>query len=798
LAVSPDNAAALDFLQRWVVSGPWVLTAISPDRTSINTRTFGPDRLKELKSWLKEHNGKNNLYFHVNPTIRELSKKANREDVAALAWLHVDIDPRAGEDLEEEQARALGLLRDKLPKGVPPPTCIIFSGGGYQGFWRLEEPLKIDGDLGRAEEAKLYNLQLEITFGADNCHNVDRIMRLPGTINVPDAKKRSKGRVEALAYVVEFNEGTHPLGAFKPAVETQRPLEEGWGYVPEVPATTDIKRLNSIDELDIYRGLKGPARLKVIAVQGRDPDEPKDGDNSRSAWLFDFCCQLVRGNVPDEVIYAIVTDPKFLISESVLELKGNAERYALRQIARAHEEAEDPILRKFNDKYAVIKRFGGRCLVITEDYDEVLNRTVLTKMTLTSFQEGHENELVQVGEDAAGNPRWKEAGKWWRKHPLRRQFETIKFAPERTLAPEVYNLWRGFAVDSRPGDCSLYLAHIHDNICCGNEELYDYVLGWMARTVQEPASPGEVALVLRGGRGVGKSFFAKVLGHLFGRHYMQVSNSSHLIGNFNAHLRDLVVLFADEAFYANDKKHESILKALVTESMMVVEAKGVDVEPSPNYIHLVMASNDPHVIPAGGDERRFCVLDVGEEHKKDTKYFKAIADQLDDGGYAALLHELRAYDLDDYDVRDVPQTQALVDQKMMSLSVELQWWHGKLNEGSLFQDEGEWPSEVRSLLLFEDYERYAKRFGSRRATESTVGQLINTLCPGRRIFKKVVEVEEATTDGWVRKARKRCLFYSVPSLEVCRDTWERLHGTFPWALEEQGELSADDTGKVPF
>ena len=112
MTVSPDNAAALDFLQCWVASGPWVLTAISPDRTSINTRTFGPDRLEELEVWLTEHNGKNNLYFHVNPTTRELSKKADREDIAALAWLHVDIDPRAGEDLEEEQARALALLRE--------------------------------------------------------------------------------------------------------------------------------------------------------------------------------------------------------------------------------------------------------------------------------------------------------------------------------------------------------------------------------------------------------------------------------------------------------------------------------------------------------------------------------------------------------------------------------------------------------------------------------------------------------------------------------------------------------------
>ena len=98
-----------------------------------------------------------------------------------------------------------------------------------------------------------------------------------------------------------------------------------------------------------------------------------------------------------------------------------------------------------------------------------------------------------------------------------------------------------------------FLGHIRSNVCQGNQQYYVYLLGWMARLVQKPNQTGEVAIVLRGGKGVGKSFFAKHFGKLFGRHYLEVSNSSHLVGNFNAHLRDTVLLFADEAFYANDK-----------------------------------------------------------------------------------------------------------------------------------------------------------------------------------------------------------------------------------------------------
>ena len=53
------------------------------------------------------------------------------------------------------------------------------------------------------EGVELRNAKLAQDLGGDNCHNIDRIMRVPGTINVPNAKKRSQGRVEALAYVVE-------------------------------------------------------------------------------------------------------------------------------------------------------------------------------------------------------------------------------------------------------------------------------------------------------------------------------------------------------------------------------------------------------------------------------------------------------------------------------------------------------------------------------------------------------------------------------------------------------------------
>jgi hypothetical protein len=79
-----------------------------------------------------------------------------------------------------------------------------------------------------------------------------------------------------------------------------------------------------------------------------------------------------------------------------------------------------------------------------------------------------------------------------------------------------------------------------------------------------------------------------------------------------------------------------------------------------------MSSNSDWVIPAGADARRYFVVTVSDAHKQDYKYFAAITKQMDEGGREALLHDLLKRDLSAFNVRNVPQTDALADQKAHS------------------------------------------------------------------------------------------------------------------------------------
>lgn len=748
-----------------------MLTAIPPNGKRIETKTFWPADNDAAKKWIDQNNGQRNIYFSVNLPRGALDKKASRADIHSVPWLHVDIDARAGEPLAAELERIKALLTENCP--VPAPTVIVFSGGGYQAFWRLSEPVPVAGEAA-AEEISRFNKQLEIELGGDSCSNIDRIMRLPDTMNLPGAKKIERGRTPALAAVIHFDQDvTYPLTRFSPAPAAQI----GGVSAEAMPLpTANVKRLDSVDDLDKW---KVPDRTKIIIVQGFDPDNPKEGDNSRSAWLFDAVCQLVRSNVPDELILSVITDPDFSISSSVRDKHPNSLKYAMRQILRAKEEVEEPWLRKLNEQFLVIGNLGGKCRVIEEVYDEAMKRPRMTKQTFADFRNRYSHQYIQCGKRSVS------VGNWWLANPKRRQFDYLVFQPGSD-AKNAYNLWQGFACNSRSGDNHLpYLGHIKRNICAGNELYYRYVLGWMARAVQRPDSTGETAIVLRGKSGTGKSFFAKHFGKLWGRHFLQVSDAKHLVGAFNAHLRDCVILFGDEAFFAGDKRHEGVLKTLITEEHMMIEHKGVDAEASPNFTHLILASNSDWVVPAGPTERRFFVLDVSDRHRQDNLYFKEIAFALANGGYESLLHFLLGYDLKGFNVRHVPTTAALLEQKMLSMDSLPEWWFVKLRDGCLLVNQPGYEPRVKCQDLLDDCIRHVTQFNStRRGSQTKLGHFLAKVCP----------------PGYPKRDREssgmdRAYYYTFPSLGSMRKIWDETYAT---ELDWPPVTEPEDDDDMPF
>ncbi|MCP4900927.1 MAG: hypothetical protein GY906_28500 [bacterium] len=767
---------SVEFLQKFHPGRAWVLTCIEASQKGITTKAFpaGDNQAADAEAWIKEWSGRRNIYFSVAEVMQAEDKKAERENIANVHWLHVDIDAQQG-DLLSELQRIKTLCTTKLPTGVPKPTVVIYSGGGYQCFWRLAEPIPVQGSTDVANEVARYNKQLEIIFGGDSCSDVSRIMRLPGTQNIPSARKIQKGRVQVEAKIQSFTKKSHALTDFSMAAEVGKDAN-----VNGIEISGNVPRLATVDDLDQWSVVD---RVKVIIVNGNDPDTPKDGDSSRSAWLFDCVCQLVRHHVPDDVIYSVITDPGFPIAASVLEAN-NPDRYAKKQIVSAKEAVESEWLHKLNTRFAVIGNIGGKCRVIEEVHDGILDRHRLVKQSFGDFKNRFLNQFEMVPSGKKGNLRPEAVGQWWLKHPRRREFDRLVFEPGRDIEG-AYNLWRGYHYNALPGNNhESYLDHIKYVICKGNETHYEYLIKWMARTVQKPAQPGHTAVVMRGRQGTGKGFFAENFGRLFGRHFLHVSNANHLAGQFNSHLRDAIVVFGDESFHAGNRDHESSLKTLITERTINIEAKGVDAEVCPNYTHLIMASNSDWVVPVGPSDRRFFVLDVSEEHMQDREFFGKIAHDLENSGFENLLHYLLNLDLAGFNVEKIPMSIARQTQVNSTMSSHEEWWLRCLEEGRLGGEVWE-DAETRvfNYLLWDAYLEYMNKLGEKPLNETKLGLLLSRVLPEGWPKKAC-----AREDGTVKRAR------DFPAISDAREEWCRI-----MRVEMEWEdVSLVDEGDLPF
>jgi hypothetical protein len=340
----------------------------------------------------------------------------------------------------------------------------------------------------------------------------------------------------------------------------------------------------------------------------------------------------------------------------------------------------DRLIERFNRKYAVVND-GGDLRVFWERADQLRpGRYVLDRFRFADFHRMHQNRRLtrQVPDPKnPGKPKdlTQSIAAWWLNDPRRREhLGGVIFDPTRQATPDHWNLWRGFGVPPRRGSWRLLRQHCFEVICSRERRDFDYLLNTMARMFRHPELPAEVATVLKGDEGCAKGILGRALYKIMGQHGLHISHPEHLRGKHNAHLRDCVYLFADEAFYAGDKAHESILKAIITEDTLAVEPKNKDLIDVPNYLHVWLASNLDWVVPASLRARRWFIPKVSDHRIGDREYFAAIYREIDNGGLEGMLFELLNRDIGNFDPRAVPLTEPLAIQKLHSLDTLHRWW----------------------------------------------------------------------------------------------------------------------------
>lgn len=422
-----------------------------------------------------------------------------------------------------------------------------------------------------------------------------------------------------------------------------------------------------------------------------------------------------------------------------------------------------------------VARENGKTIVWREVTDPKSGSVTLQRQSTKDMIDFYRNRVLTI--QTGSKVRTISLGEYWLQHSDRRTYDDVVFAPNQEVSG-CYNLWRGFAVSSNKGNWELMKRHIREVICNGDNDLYRFVVGWMAYTVQHPDRAGEVALVLLGPQGCGKGVFARGFGQLFGQHYQQVSQARHLLGNFNAHLANCVLLFVDEAFWAGDKQAEGTLKALITEPDMMIEPKGINAYRVQNHLHIIVASNNDWVVPSGARERRHCVLTVADTYAQDHSYFAPLYAELENGGLNAMLFELQNMDISQFNVRKIPFTTALRDQMLYTLSPEWRWWMEELQEGTIWRSQpklvdgskrGIAQITIDRSELQQKFSEGCRGLHATRSNATALGMLLKKLLPSG--YPKDLLEPVKLRNG---SSKVRC--YVLPPLAECIAHFERTTG----------------------
>jgi putative DNA primase/helicase len=314
---SPDAPhQAIEFLRQLRPNGPWLLVAIEPDGGRI--RAVTAQNAEEVTAFVQQYNDRWNLYYSLNPT-RAINRKPKKKDIAAIEYVFSDLDPEEDETSEQAKTR----YQTALQTFQPAPAALIDSGNGLQVLWRLRTPILISVNASPSEKDKIKDAEarsktLMTRLGsAAGTQNIDRLLRLPGTINLPDEVKRRRGRVRCEAKLLSINGSACALEDLPKDDASPRASTRTRGTTTELPQ--ELRHM-------LYLAGDTPA-----------------GYPSRSELFWAFINRAVRRGIDENKIVELCLDATYTGYSIYQHVQDNdGEPYVKRQIERALNEPDLP------------------------------------------------------------------------------------------------------------------------------------------------------------------------------------------------------------------------------------------------------------------------------------------------------------------------------------------------------------------------------------------------------------------------------------------------------------------------
>lgn len=249
-------------------------------------------------------------------------------------------------------------------------------------------------------------------------------------------------------------------------------------------------------------------------------------------------------------------------------------------------------------------------------------------------------------------------------------------------------------------DLQMILDHIRVVLANDREDIYEFIVNWLASIVQFPNKKTKTALTFTSKPGAGKSMFWDFIRDMFGKSLTAVaSDIKHITGDFNSMIQGKILTIMDETRPNSDDYNSSFdkLKSFITQDTIGIVKKGVDAKEVRCFNNYVFLSNHSNCIKIEKGDRRYLVVACSDKYVGNHEYFSKLNDALNDDTTAELFHYLLNYSIKQLPLPITEEKEQQITSSVpaaIAFLLENEWKDGWQSSTDLFKKFSPWCEQM--------------------------------------------------------------------------------------------------------
>jgi len=266
------------------------------------------------------------------------------------------------------------------------------------------------------------------------------------------------------------------------------------------------------------------------------------------------------------------------------------------------------------------------------------------------------------------------------------KIDHVRFVPDQprgaviidSMERKGINTYIPARIDARPCDISRWIQWLEKALPVAEDRRI--LIEYLAHSVKYVGYKIPWAPMLQSAEGIGKTIFCEIMKHCVGEMYVYQPQAKELVDSgskFNAWMRNKLMIVVDEIRVDERRDLIEVLKPMLTEKRIQIQAKGADQDMEDNAANWLFFSNYKDAVPIGQNGRRYCIFYSALQTARDIEaagfggnYFPDLFNWLrNEGGLAGIAHYLLNYPIECGQIAQrAPQTSSYVEAIKISRS----------------------------------------------------------------------------------------------------------------------------------